>query len=205
MSIKGVAFDFGKVICFPPAEDGSLEELAGLAGMERTAFEALLWPNRDEYDRGTVSGVEYYRNFLARAGVFPDEETLKKMVVIDSASWTRINPGTVRLMEDVKKAGLKLGILSNMPHEFLAMAREKFPVFSLPHAGIFSCESGSIKPEEKIYRDCCAALELTPAELVFFDDMPVNIEKACSLGMRGFVWQGPEAARETLRMLSVPV
>jgi putative hydrolase of the HAD superfamily len=149
--------------------------------------------------------VEYYRNFLARAGVLPDEGTLKKMVVIDSASWTRINPGTVRLMEDVKKAGLKLGILSNMPHEFLAMAREHFPVFSLPHAGIFSSEIGYIKPQEMIYRDCCAALELNPDELVFFDDMPVNIEKACSLGMRGFVWQNPETARETLRMLSIPV
>ncbi|GHV77170.1 hypothetical protein AGMMS49942_19910 [Spirochaetia bacterium] len=204
MGIKGVAFDYGKVICLPPPK-GSLAKLADLAGMALEAFEALLWPTRGEYDRGTISGVEYYRNFLAEAGVFPDEGTLKKMVDIDSEGWTNINGGTVRLMEDVKRAGLKLGILSNMPWDFLITARRQFPVFSLPHAGIFSCESASIKPEEKIYRDCCAALELSPDELVFFDDMPVNIEAACSLGIRGFVWQNPETARETLRMLSIPV
>lgn len=204
MSIKGVAFDYGKVICFPP-EDGVKEQLADLAGMGVEAFEARRWSYRGEYDRGTILGVEYYRNMLAQAGIVRDEGVLKKMVDIDTESWSRINGGTVRLMEDVKRAGLKLGILSNMPFDFLAMAREKFPVFSLPHAGIFSCESSSIKPEEKIYRDCCAALELKPDELVFFDDMPVNIEAACSLGIRGFVWQNPETARETLRELSIPV
>jgi putative hydrolase of the HAD superfamily len=204
MSIKGVAFDYGKVICFPP-EDGVREKLAGLAGVDPGAFDTLRWQYRGEYDRGTISGVEYYRDVLARAGVVRDEGVLKKMVDIDSESWSRINGGTVRLMEDVKRAGLTLGILSNMPFDFLAMARRQFPVFSLPHAGTFSCESASIKPEEKIYRDCCAALELNPDELVFFDDMPVNIEAACSLGIRGFVWQNPETARETLRKLSIPV
>ena len=204
MSIKGVAFDYGKVICFPP-EDRVAVELAALAGMALEKFESLRWLSRPEYDRGTVSGAEYYRNFLTAAGVFLDGEALEKMAAIDSEGWSRINGGTVRLMEDVKRAGLKLGILSNMPFDFLALAREKFPVFSLPPAGIFSCESASIKPEEKIYRDCCAALELSPDELVFFDDMPVNIEAACSLGIRGFVWQNPETARETLRNLSIPV
>jgi putative hydrolase of the HAD superfamily len=202
VAIKGVVFDFGKVISFPP-EDGVLRRMAALAGMELGKFESLLWPNRTEYDRGTVSGVEYYRTFLAKGGVFPDDETLKKIHSIDLESWANINPDTVRLMEDIKNAGYKVAILSNMPHDFLALCRDRYPVFSLPHVGIFSCERGSIKPEEKIYRDLFAALVLEPEELVFFDDMPVNVEKACSLGMRGFVWQDPETARETLRGLSL--
>jgi putative hydrolase of the HAD superfamily len=204
MSIKGVVFDYGKVICHPP--DGiEMKVLAQKAGMTRKAFESLMWAYRGEYDRGMLNGVEYYRQFLSVAGVFPDEWTLIKMAAVDMSSWTKINKETVQLMKDVKKAGFKLGILSNMPHDFLTMARMKFPVFKLPDAGVFSCECGSIKPEEKIYRDCCAALELEPEELVFFDDMPVNIEKACSLGMQGFIWQNPETARETLQKLSIPV
>jgi putative hydrolase of the HAD superfamily len=204
MSIRGVAFDYGKVICYPP--DGiELKVLAEKVGMTRKAFESLMWSYRGDYDRGKLSGVEYYRNFLAAAGVFPDKWTLIKMVAVDLSSWTRINKGTEQLMKDVKRAGFKLGILSNMPRDFLVMARMRFPVFKLPHAGIFSCEAASVKPEEKIYRDCCAALGLEPEELVFFDDMPVNIEAACSLGIRGFVWKDPETARETLRRLSVPV
>ncbi|MFP3042194.1 HAD family phosphatase [Treponema primitia] len=202
--IRGVVFDFGNVISLPQAE-GVMDELAALAGMERTLFESLLWPYRAEYDRGTISGLEYYRSFLAKGGVFLDDQIIRKIHAIDLESWSRINPDTVRLMEDVKNAGYKLGILSNMPHDFLDMARDRYPAFRLPHAGIFSCESASIKPEEKIYRDLFAALSLEPEELVFFDDMPVNIDKACSLGMSGFVWQDPDIARETLRDLSIPV
>ncbi|WP_010258191.1 HAD family hydrolase [Treponema primitia] len=202
--IRGVVFDYGKVISFPP-EDRVMEKMAALAGMDIEKFETLLWPYRAEYDRGTISGLEYYRFFLSKGGVSLDDETLRKIHALDLESWSRINADTVRLMEDIKNAGYKLGILSNMPHDFLAIARERYPVFSLPHGGIFSCESASIKPEEKIYRDLFAALSLEPEELVFFDDMPVNIDKACSLGMRGFVWQDPDIARETLRGLSIPV
>jgi putative hydrolase of the HAD superfamily len=204
VAIKGVVFDFGKVISFAP-EDGVMRTMAALAGMEIGKFESLLWPNRTEYDRGTVSGVEYYRTFLAKGGAFPDDETLRKIHAIDLESWANINPGTVRLMEDIKNAGYKLAILSNMPRDFLTLCRDRYPVFSLPHVGIFSCERASIKPEEKIYRDLFAALALEPEELVFFDDMPVNIEKARSLGMRGFVWRDPETARETLRGLSLSI
>jgi putative hydrolase of the HAD superfamily len=204
MAFKGVAFDFGNVISLPQAE-GVMEELASLAAMERTLFESLLWANRPEYDRGTLTGVEYYRNFLSKAGVFLDDKTLERMIAVDLKSWARINPGTERLMADIKMAGYKLGILSNMPHEFLAIARGKFPVFDLPHAAIYSCEVGSIKPEERIYREMVSALGIAAEELIFFDDMPVNVEKACSLGIRAFIWKDADSAREELRRLSLPL
>jgi putative hydrolase of the HAD superfamily len=202
VAIKGVAFDFGNVISLPQ-DTGVIDELASIAGMERPRFEPLLWAARGEYDRGTLTGIEYYRGFLAQAGVFPGEAALEKMVAIDLKSWARINPETVKLMEDVKKAGLKLGILSNMPHEFLAIARETIPVFRLPHGAIFSCEVDSIKPEEKIYRETLSALGLKPEEMAFFDDIAVNVEKARSLGIRAFIWKDSKTARSDLETLSV--
>ncbi|MDR2069311.1 MAG: HAD family phosphatase [Spirochaetaceae bacterium] len=203
--IKAVVFDYGKVISFPP-EDTVIEELAAVAGMEPRVLDSLLWPYRNEYDRGTLTGKEYYRMLLAAGGVYPDEEALEKMVDIDLKSWTRINPGTVELMEAVKAApALKLGILSNMPHEFLALARGTIPVFDLPDVGIFSCEVGAIKPEAAIYRRLLAALGCEPAELVFFDDMELNIDAARALGIRAFLWKDPQAARAELNRLKAPV
>ncbi|AEF85939.1 HAD-superfamily hydrolase, subfamily IA, variant 3 [Treponema primitia ZAS-2] len=202
MSIKGVAFDFGNVISLPQ-DTGVIDELVAIAGMERPRFEPLLWAARGEYDRGTLTGIEYYRGFLAKAGVFPAETALEQMVAIDLKSWSRINPETVKLMEDVKNAGLKLGILSNMPHEFLAMARKNIPVFQLPHRGIFSCEVDSIKPEEKIYRETLSALGLEPEEMAFFDDIAVNVDKARSLGIQAFIWKDSKTARADLETLSV--
>jgi putative hydrolase of the HAD superfamily len=205
MVIKAVAFDYGKVISFPP-EDAALTELAALAGIGPAVLDSLLWPHRGAYDRGVLSGTEYYRTLLAAGGIQIDEKTLEKMVAVDLKSWTRINPHTVDLMRAVKAVpGLKLGILSNMPHEFLALARGTIPVFDLPHVGIFSCETGYIKPEEPIYRLLLSRLGCEPAELVFFDDMPINIDMARSLGIQGFVWEDPETARAELNRLKVPV
>jgi putative hydrolase of the HAD superfamily len=106
-------------------------------------------------------------------------------------------------MEDVKKAGYTLGILSNMPHEFLAWARKSMPVFSLPHMGLFSCEVSLIKPEKEIYQKLLSLLGVTPPELVFFDDNAENIKAAVSLGIRAFLWKDPENARRELLALGV--
>ncbi|MDR2363842.1 MAG: HAD family phosphatase [Spirochaetaceae bacterium] len=205
MDIKAVVFDYGKVISFPP-EDSALDELAAIAGMSPQALDSLLWPHRAEYDRGTITGKEYYRMLLAAGGVHRDDRALEKMTALDLRSWTHINPGTVKLMEDIRAIpGLKLGILSNMPHEFLALARGTVPVFDLPDRSIFSCEVGYIKPEAAIYRRLLSALGVEPEALVFFDDMQINIDAARSLGIRAFLWKDPETARAELNRLKIPV
>jgi putative hydrolase of the HAD superfamily len=106
-------------------------------------------------------------------------------------------------MEDVKAAGYTLGILSNMPHDFLAFARENFSVFSLPDVSLFSCEAKLIKPEAAIYRKLLSLLTCNPGEVVFFDDTQNNIDSAAGLGIHAFLWQDPETARRDLSGLGV--
>jgi putative hydrolase of the HAD superfamily len=196
---QAVVFDFGKVISFPP-DPGIMDELASVAGIEVKTMDALVWAYRGEYDRGVLNGKDYYRTML---GPLVDDATLEQLVRIDLGSWKRINPDTVILMEDIKAAGYTLGILSNMPREFLDWARESLPVFRLPHLGIFSCETGSIKPETAIYEILLHGVSCRPEEVVFFDDIPINVETACSLGIQGLVWQDPQTARDVLHKMSV--
>jgi putative hydrolase of the HAD superfamily len=202
--IRGVAFDYGKVICFPPPES-VMDELAALAAIERNVLESLVWSRRGEYDRGLFNGPDYYRALLDMKGIRADDDVLEKMADIDLRGWTRINSGTVALMEDIKRAGLKLGILSNMPRDFLDFARKTIPVFKLPDAGIFSCELGFIKPEDAIYHALLDALGCHPGELVFFDDVPENVERAAFLGINAFVWRDPDTARKNLEQLGLDI
>jgi putative hydrolase of the HAD superfamily len=203
-AVKAVVFDYGKVICHPPGDD-VMEKLAALAGVPRPEFEALVWKLRSPYDRGVITGPEYYRSILAAAGLPEDAALIETMYRIDIDSWKAINGETVRLMEDIKTAGFMLGILSNMPRDFLDMARKTYPVFSLPHVGIFSCETGSVKPEPAIYQTLIAALGCVPGEILFFDDMPVNIEGAAAAGIRSILWQDAASARNLLRRFHIPV
>jgi putative hydrolase of the HAD superfamily len=200
--IQAVVFDYGKVICFSPPES-VMDELASLAGLDRRILESLVWSRRGEYDRGLINGKDYYRALLAARGIRLDDAVLEKMADIDLSGWTRINPGTLALMEDIKRGGLKLGILSNMPRDFLEIARKTLPVFTLPDVGLYSCEVGFIKPEDAIYRALLSALGCNPEAVVFFDDLLENVEKASLLGIKAFVWQDPDRARKDLEQLGL--
>ena len=202
MCIKAIVFDYGQVISFPQ-DPKVLDLLAQRAGVEREKFVPVLWSLRGDYDRGIISAMEYYKNVLSRLGITMDDKNIDEMIEIDYSSWKFINPGTVALMEDVKKAGYILGILSNMPHDFLAWARENIPVFSLPQVGVFSCEENLIKPEEAIYRKLLSLTGVKGEELVFFDDNPENVKSAGLLGIRAYVWKSSEDARHELSSLGV--
>jgi len=202
LSIKAVVFDYGQVISFPQ-DPKVIDQLAERVGVSRQVFEPLLWSLRGEYDRGVITAKEYYRNVLSQLKVVMDDKNMDEMIAMDYESWKNINPGTVALMEDVKKAGYILGILSNMPHDFLAWARENIPVFSLPHIGIFSCEEKCIKPEEAIFRKLLSMADVKAEELVFFDDNTENVKSAGNLGIKAFIWESPENARRELLSLGV--
>jgi putative hydrolase of the HAD superfamily len=200
--IKAIVFDYGKVISFPP-DPKVMEQLASLAGVEAGIFESCLWELRKEYDRGTVSAREYYGEILSRFNLTLDEKTIETMIELDWKSWKNLNPGTVKLMEDVKAAGFLLGILSNMPHDFLAFARKTFPLFGLPDVSLFSCEVNLIKPEAAIYQKLLSLLKCPAEEVVFFDDTRNNVESAAALGIHAFLWRDPETARRDLFALGV--
>jgi putative hydrolase of the HAD superfamily len=200
MGIKAVAFDFGGVISLPQDEQ-SMRELASMAGISAGLMRRLYWENRSPYDQGLVSGEEYFRNLLAEAGVFLDDDAIRKMIQRDIQSWARINPETEALMKDVKKAGLALGILSNMIQPFVDWARKNLPLFNLPDRAVYSCEVNTVKPEKKIYELLLAALDCNADELVFFDDIRANVEGAAKLGVNAFLWDGPANARRELELL----
>ncbi|GHV96016.1 haloacid dehalogenase [Spirochaetia bacterium] len=198
--IKAVVFDYGGVICFPPSPENE-EALGRLIGLSVESLRELNRKYRGEYDRGTYNSRDYYKFILSEAGIFPDDASLERIGQTDMDSWKRLNPDTVQLMRDIKAAGFTLGILSNMPHDFLAWGRQNIPVFNEADPAIFSCDFNLIKPEAAIYEKMRELTGCAFEEIVFFDDIPNNIAMAGKLGIRGIIWEGPEAARETLKKI----
>ena len=206
--MKVIVFDYGGVISYlPTASDW--KEIASLGCIDVATLNRFSGQLRGEYDRGTFSCEEYYQMVLKFAGVSSESlwpARIMQMAALDEKAWSHINPDTVRLMEDVKKAGYTLGILSNMAQQFLSRIRADYQsVFSLPDVSIFSCELRLIKPEKAIYEALLDRLQCDASDVVFFDDAPLNVEKAHDLGIKAYVWQTAEAARATLLELGVRV
>jgi putative hydrolase of the HAD superfamily len=199
-AVKAVVFEFGKVMSLAPPPEGR-EEISRITGLPVETLAALDGKHRIEYDRGNFDGKGYYKFLLAGAGIFLDDPVLEKIAEIDRGGWKHINAGAVDLMRDIKKAGFILGILSNMPRDFLAWGREHIPVFTEADAAVFSCEVKLVKPEPAIYEKMKNTIGCDYGEIVFFDDLPDNISAAQKLGIRGFVWEGPGAARAALKKI----
>jgi putative hydrolase of the HAD superfamily len=130
-----------------------------------------------------------------------DDPALEKIAGIDQGGWKHINAAAVDLARDIKNAGFMLGILSNMPRDFLAWGRAHIPLFTGADAAVFSCELQVVKPEPAIYAELKNRIGCDYGAIVFFDDLPDNISAAQELGIRAILWTGPEDARKALRAL----
>jgi putative hydrolase of the HAD superfamily len=163
---------------------------------------------RNDYDRGSLRGREYYQKVMREAGVpgtgTRDFDALAdRIALLDVHSWTGINGETEALIGDVRKGGCKTGVLSNMPHDFLEIETDARRVFDVCDVCIFSCHYNLIKPEREIYQLLIDRLECAPNEIVFFDDMPVNVEGARESGITAYLWKDAETARAILKAAGV--
>jgi putative hydrolase of the HAD superfamily len=204
---RAVVFDYGRVISLDPAAEAE-EEMARLAGVPGELFERIRMAYRNDYDRGSLRGREYYQRVMRDAGVpvtnTRDFDVLAdRITLLDVHSWARINGETEALIRAIREAGYKVGVLSNMPHDFLENEPDVFRLFDLCDPCIFSCRYNLIKPEPEIYQLLIDALGCAPEEIIFFDDIPVNVEGARNMGIKAYRWESVESARSILTELGI--
>lgn len=200
--IKAVVFDYGNVISAPQKD--YYQEMEDLSGIPASLFKNIYSEFRHDFDRGLISGVEMYRRFFLQLGyekAAENQELLKKIIELDLKSWRAVNEEVIEWGLSLKKAGFKLGILSNMPTEFLNRYGQEIRLFQEADYATFSCNVNCIKPEKAIYFDLLKGLSLDAAEIVFFDDLKPNIEAAIQLGFKAFLWENVAKAKKDFHAL----
>lgn len=88
------------------------------------------------------------------------------------------------LVQEIKNHGYGIYLLSNAPLNFHTY-RDKIPAFAYFDGFIVSANYLTVKPEPEIYNILFNTFSLNPAECFFIDDIPVNIEGAAAVGMKG--------------------
>jgi putative hydrolase of the HAD superfamily len=177
-----------------------VRRLEGLTGAEAAAFAAPYWRYRDEFDRGALSGEEYWHRVGADLGVELPPDRVAELIREDAESWVRPNDRMVAWLRALVDAGVPVALLSNM-------ARETWAVAGPPLAGVpatLSFEIGSVKPEPEIYLDALARVGAEAGETVFVDDRPVNVEAALTLGIRAFLFTDADRLRGELEADGFP-
>lgn len=197
MGIRAVVFDYGMVLSGPP-DESARAELLRLTGMSEAAFEALYWVDRHAYDRGDLSGIEFWRKFAQDAGLRLDEATIDALNRADARMWTTENPAMVRWQQRLRGEGFTTAILSNMGDSVLACIEEHLPWIHDFDVHLWSYKHGCAKPEPGIYHLLLHELETAPEETLFLDDKLANVEAARRAGIRALVFSDVEQLRQDM-------
>jgi len=194
--VTWVMFDYGGVISQPPSA-GDLALMTGVAGVSVPAFLAEYWSWRRAYDLAELDAKEYWQQ--VGTGLRRDfgGAEISELIRLDSASWLRLQAGTVALVEDLAGAGHPLALLSNAPDE-LAAEIGGLPIAA--HFGhlIFSCELKLAKPDPRCYRAALARLGARPDEVIFIDDRAENVAAAAEMGLSSVHFTSADETRSAV-------
>ena len=148
-----------------------------------------------EYDRG-VNSIDDAAEGLAQ---HHSCEVLKCREMIDLAvSLQQEIPQTKALIQDLKQAGYRLYVLSNMSKEFIEFIRG-LEVYQCFDGEVVSCEEQVVKPEPEIYNLLMERYGLDPYESLFVDDREVNLTTAETLGIGCFHFTDKDESVRILR------
>lgn len=192
--IRGVILDYGGVLSLEPTEE-ALARLHALCELEPAAFAGAWLEHRHAYDLGALSAADYWGLV---AGHRYDDGLLEQVVAADVDSWAATNPALVDWIRTLKQAGLRVGILSNMPREHWLDYERRHDWLALCDHVTVSWERGAAKPERAIYLHSLAGLGLEPDEAVFVDDREDNVGAADALGLHGILFTDVTALRDEL-------
>jgi len=164
-------------------------EMAEDVGVTREKF-FRVWRN-DEYEWmrtvGKMTLEELLTMTLKDVGKFSDELVEKlagKRVSTKVECFNHLHPQIIPMLEELKKQGIKIGLISNCYFEEAKVIRDSalFPYFD---AVCLSCELGIRKPEEEIYQVCMKGLSVEAEECIYVGDGgSYELETAKALGMK---------------------
>lgn len=196
MPVTWVVFDYGGVLSHQQG-DGDLALLASAAGVSAADLQRPYWDLRHRYDLGELDAAGYWQELGRRLGRQYTAAQAASLSALDCASWQRLQPAMVALVEELAAAGHPLALLSNAPFDMTAVIRG-MPLAERFRELFFSCELASAKPDPACYAAVLARLGAAASDVIFLDDRPENVAGAAAAGIAAVQFTTPAAARQAL-------
>jgi putative hydrolase of the HAD superfamily len=199
--IRAAFFDFGGVILSSPFEAfNAFEERNGLP---RDLIRTINSTNPDtnawaRFERSEVAFGEFCDLFEAEARALGHEVAARELMPLLAGE---VRPAMVEAVRRCRER-LTTACLTNnwvsfdsVPNPAHAAGRDAVDgVLSLFHHVVESSKVGVRKPDPRFYEIACEWAEVEPAEVVFLDDLGVNLKPAAAMGMTTIKVLSPEQA-----------
>jgi putative hydrolase of the HAD superfamily len=183
-SYEGFIFDYGGVLVHHQT-DAEQARLAAIAGVPKDIFTELYWSDRLDYDKGLLNAADYWQTLTTRAGGGRlTQRMLDELIEIDSQSWMHFDSVMWDWIDQLRSAGKRVAMLSNMPRELGEALKSKTDRLTRFDQVTLSYELRAVKPEPAIYEQCLEGIGTVPEQTLFLDDKIVNVQGAELLGIR---------------------
>jgi putative hydrolase of the HAD superfamily len=179
----GYIFDYGGVLVLHQSE-ADQARMAQAAGIPTEQFMELYWASRLDYDKGLLSGLEYWAELGRSGGKVLSPSVIDELMELDSTTWMNFDEPMWRWIDELRGAGKRVAMLSNMPGELGETIKARTDRMKRFDHVTLSYEINSAKPEAPIYEHCLEGIGTDPARTVFFDDRLANVQGAEMLGMQ---------------------
>ena len=176
--MKNIVFDLGRVVFAQDPQKSTDEFKQFFSYVSQTPIPQF-WI---DYDLGLSSFDKVAEDLATYRSV--EVDYARDMIKLAISKQETIAP-TGRLIAELKKAGYRLYVLSNMSREFIDFLRQQ-EVYANFEGEVISCDEGVAKPMPEIYDLLLSRFSLNAADTLFIDDRKENIEAAEQVGITGF-------------------
>lgn len=176
--MKNIVFDLGRVVFAQDPAKSTAEFRQFFSYVSLTPIPQF-WI---DYDLGLSSFDKVAADLASYRGV--DVDYARTMIHKAISKQETIAP-TEALIGDLKAAGYKLYVLSNMSREFIDFLRQQ-PVYANFDGEVISCDEGVAKPMPQIYDLLLERFSLDASQTFFIDDRKENVEAAKAKGISTF-------------------
>ena len=169
--------------------------MAAILNSPLDRFQEVYWADRAAFDRAALTPEAYWDTVANRLSRTLTETERQRITELDNLSWSYPDPIMLAWATALRQAGMKIGLLSNMPITLRAYLRAFcawLPVFD--HS-CYSCDVRLAKPEPEIFLQTLAGLGEEPGDVLFLDDREENIDAARALGIQSIRYRSPEQAQ----------
>jgi putative hydrolase of the HAD superfamily len=178
----GFIFDYGGVLVHHQTE-ADQARMAGIIGIDAEKFTELYWSDRLDYDKGLMSGSDYWYRLAASAGKSVDEHQIEDLIEIDSVSWMQFDTVMWDWIDQLRAAGKRTAMLSNMPRDLGETLKARTDRLRCFDQVTLSYEVRAAKPDAVIYEHCIEGLATPRERTLFLDDRIANVHGAEVMGI----------------------
>lgn len=190
LSLRAVIFDYGMVLS-APADPSAHQELIRIFGAPAAAFEEQYWAHRHAYDAGALDGPAFWQTCAEGAGVALTPSQVQELIATDIRMWSSINQTMVDWALALGRAGIRIGVLSNIGLELVPALKETHSFLASFDHCTWSCDLRLAKPDPAIYLHTLEQLRVEAGEALFLDDRKENVAAARSLGIDAILFENP--------------